>query len=704
MTDERKSVTNASVATRRTHMASERLASMPSQARASVWSFLRNVPHRRKFPKRRKYLVRTRGLTRSSEKALEALKVLAEQIEAKTAGLAVSGEVKHRRELPDAMPDGSDVTNLDDLAVVMGVNRLVAPLFVLQSKDASPELTEQARTELKAIRRVRTREGEHVYGQPIGSVIVPNAVPNVRDAVGAPRTLKASEKWKPVIKKKDHNTVEGWHNGKKLHTAHREQYGSFKVEQHVPDTLDMQPNRYRPEMPDSPQHGSAFDHIDQLTRFWTRSLPTVSWKKNHEGLTYWRHHNGSAMAGFTDDEGKKHRYEVRHDEHGGAQVYYHKVKPETRADLEGQSIGHINEGSPANMQKKASAIIHADIEKITAGYNADNPRTPNPGNFQDLYTGIEGQQWTDGSKEDDGEWDREKRKQRLLQRMEEKDLFLVGDVNLESAEVVNSICDTYEEMYPGFTRINRVWQGHYFAPNPKTGGTTLADNASMPNGTEYGKGEEHEDVDVTAIQHGVGWIRMNTTYFGKDAMSGGIARVVEQMGEKEWFSVQMPRLRKQYPEMDDSQIATLAILNHEIGHTVVSIATTFDYPATEKTAKGRKARQHIRDAFFTDIANIVEEWQLGQVISHKAPDDYPDKEFGDKVMAEYALRAETLDKPNTKKYLSQYGGEKLHELCAGSRAEYMMDSEPRTLATAIGNHMHSFIEDYMDELDDWEKS
>lgn len=90
-------------------------------------------------------------------------------LEAKEEGTESPFEGKTRA-IPEWNGDGTEVTTIKQAAVAMCLPEDVAAIHVLEAKDASDALREDA--EQKVIRRVRTPAGKKRFGQPIGSIIV----------------------------------------------------------------------------------------------------------------------------------------------------------------------------------------------------------------------------------------------------------------------------------------------------------------------------------------------------------------------------------------------------------------------------------------------------------------------------------------------------------------------------------------------------
>lgn len=138
------------------------------------------VPRHPRKKRKKKVRVVIRG-TKSLQTVQDAVKTLER---CRDALEGISSGTKRIRPLPDALPDGTDIETLDQMAAVSGLHRKAVPYAILESKDVSRELRNAALMELKAI--VRTPEGEDRFHVPIGSVI---------DGVHVPvGTLKDGEK------------------------------------------------------------------------------------------------------------------------------------------------------------------------------------------------------------------------------------------------------------------------------------------------------------------------------------------------------------------------------------------------------------------------------------------------------------------------------------------------------------------------------
>lgn len=93
--------------------------------------------------------------TKSAQILSNGLKVLDRYRRALEDGSSVSARI---RPLPEALPDGTDITTLDEMAVVSGLHRKAVPFAVLEHKgDANPELVRAAMTELGIDQRSRRR-------------------------------------------------------------------------------------------------------------------------------------------------------------------------------------------------------------------------------------------------------------------------------------------------------------------------------------------------------------------------------------------------------------------------------------------------------------------------------------------------------------------------------------------------------------------
>ena len=101
-----------------------------------------------------------------------------------------------KKELPVWLPNGEEIENLQQLAGVLNTDVKTAAFHVLDESNPPKHLLAQA---YKATRRVKTPEGRRRFGQPIGTVIKDDVLPDLQmELPGMPEKPKPRKR--PVIK------------------------------------------------------------------------------------------------------------------------------------------------------------------------------------------------------------------------------------------------------------------------------------------------------------------------------------------------------------------------------------------------------------------------------------------------------------------------------------------------------------------------
>jgi hypothetical protein len=101
-----------------------------------------------------------------------------------------------KKELPVWLPNGDEIENLQQLAGVLNTDVKTAAFHVLDESNPPKHLLAQA---YKATRRVKTPEGRRRFGQPIGTVIKDDVLPDLQmELPGMPEKPKPRKR--PVIK------------------------------------------------------------------------------------------------------------------------------------------------------------------------------------------------------------------------------------------------------------------------------------------------------------------------------------------------------------------------------------------------------------------------------------------------------------------------------------------------------------------------
>ena len=266
------------------------------------------------------------------------------------------------------------------------------------------------------------------------------------------------------------------------------------------------------------------------------------------------------------------------------------------------------------------------------------------------------------------------------------------EIHFQTIETINTLMQTMEKIVPEITVYNPV----IGIDADLRGSRTLAYNARTPrffanSGYFYGQ------IGATNFQLGDGFdydhcaIGLNPDIFADEWDE---ARVQQIYGNStsDWWSIDHNSIAQAY-DWEEWESTTVAIVTHEIGHTIANVA--FGSILSNRDKDESKSKD-ISSKFMDRLSEIFSEFGLLGEWEKLGSSELNDKYLSDKSQDKQALGQAYIDRATVTDLLSVYGSVNLHEMMAECWAEYTLAEKPRPFAQAVGallqDTMAEFIE------------
>ena len=264
------------------------------------------------------------------------------------------------------------------------------------------------------------------------------------------------------------------------------------------------------------------------------------------------------------------------------------------------------------------------------------------------------------------------------------------EIHFQTIETINTLMQTMEEIVPEITMYNPVMG----IDADLSGSRTLAYNSMTPryfanSGSFYG------NIGATNFQFGDGIdydhcaIGLHPEIFADE---WDVARVQQIYGNSgsDWWSVDHNAIAQAY-DWEDWESTTIAIVTHEIGHTLANAAFGLMFSNRDKDQSKSKETS---SKFIERLSEIFSEFGLLGDWEKLGVSELDDTYLSDKSQDKQVLGHSSINRATVTDLLSFYGSVNLHEMMAECWAEYTLAEKPRPFAQAVG----ALLQDTMTEF------
>ena len=306
-------------------------------------------------------------------------------------------------------------------------------------------------------------------------------------------------------------------------------------------------------------------------------------------------------------------------------------------------------------------------------------------NFWDAYSGVYGQDWHWGTKQDKDLDPNKPEDRKKLAEMDSKYLGitvngLVRDhtpdqpelVNIEQHETINSMVHAYDSWYPGFMAFVPSFNIRPPSQPGENAHNQLWNRVFHYEGEPQILSDTPDRFDGVVRDYNYTTIGMNPEFFSYESGLDKIGNNIKNASRTGWWSVDYEEVKKTHPNLEDWQIGSMAVLHHEIGHTIGRIASG---DITTQRVNGRKDMGNTHNP---ELHAILKKYGVAKV--------------GNGVPGDTALY---WNSKKAKEYLSEYGGKNMQEFLAEAWAAYMMNDKPNDLVVSVGQWMENALLDFL---------
>lgn len=266
------------------------------------------------------------------------------------------------------------------------------------------------------------------------------------------------------------------------------------------------------------------------------------------------------------------------------------------------------------------------------------------------------------------------------------------EIHFETIETINTLMQTMEKIVPDITMYNPV----IGIDADLRGSRTLAYNARTPryfanSGRFYGQ------IGSTNFQLGDGIdydhcaIGLNPDIFADEWDAARVQQIYSNSAG-DWWSVDHNSIAQSYG-WEDWQSTTVAIVTHEIGHTVANAAFGFILSNRDKDESKSKETS---SKFISRLSDIFSEFGLLGESEKLRSSELDDRYVDDKSQDKQALGQASIDRATVTDLLSVYGSVNLHEMMAECWAEYTLAEKPRPFAQAVGTLLQDTMTEFIE--------
>lgn len=305
-------------------------------------------------------------------------------------------------------------------------------------------------------------------------------------------------------------------------------------------------------------------------------------------------------------------------------------------------------------------------------------------NFVNNNLGVYGRDWAEEGDEDAFEWYDQGLEERwgLAQQVAEElgvNISMTnGDLHYDSLEFINAHAQTYESMYPGFSK----WAQRYYGVQPESYARMNAHAMAYvyPAGKD-GTWKENQFSELDTDYRGSA-VALSPNYFGEDSWDRGkqnIYDTVKRCQTNGWFT---KRGASVMPHFTESEYGTAYVLNHETGHTVGFIASGTNQAATN---------DEYHTWFMENLTDIMHRYGV------LAP-GYENPSIATGYRGMFQL-SHGVSQYALKQHVSQYGTTNLHEMLAECWAEYMMSDKPSAFSLDVAQLMEQGLMSFLEAND-----
>ena len=258
-------------------------------------------------------------------------------------------------------------------------------------------------------------------------------------------------------------------------------------------------------------------------------------------------------------------------------------------------------------------------------------------------------------------------------------------VGLWAKEVTNAIMRTHDTMYPGFAGLHEAIISDNRASSR---------NALAWNGRAAGMESNGYDFDYTQkIVMG-----MNPNFFGEqaDAYSDRVDSLFSSSDREKrlipWHAVDYNKLQEE-TGLEKFDVMTIAVMTHELGHTVGNIMQNALYADGKRSVSGHDVEDPnatVGNVFRDDLLDLLYEYGILKSEKFETYSQFNSAANARKLTMDF-------DRAALAQQLSAYGSTNIAEMFAETWAAYQLDPEPSQFAMELGSLMEEALEMFLSE-------